>query len=500
MERFKKIKDINVLVYGDFMVDNYIHGSVTRISPEAPVPVLQVESKLSKLGGAGNVVNNIISLGASVKTLGGVGKDVEGQWIIDELRIRGIETRYVQQFMELQTISKTRLVSRNHQLLRYDEENVNDMPHEYLKYLEENEEDIFQGIHIVVISDYGKGTVIKSIAQFLIKAARARSISVVVDPKGKDYSKYMGASVCTPNTKELGDVIGEILNTEEDLEKAGKRVRKSVQLENLLLTRSEKGISLFDNMDNKKDFPAASKDVVDVTGAGDTVVATVALLMVAGFSMEECCVIANIAASIVCSKFGASTLSLNELMQQIEHQGNNSIYPNKVFKNINQVGYLDKQIKNYKADGIKPIILERKKGRKIVFTNGCFDILHTGHVKYLQSAKQLGDCLVVGINSDSSVRKLKGITRPINSLEDRMDLLAALESVHYVVGFEEDTPLELIRAVMPDVLVKGGDYKVEDIVGAELVISNGGIVTTIPFVEGKSTTRIIQSIQDEVIR
>lgn len=321
VEKLKRIKDVRVLLFGDFMVDKYIYGKVSRISPEAPVPVLQVTKKQTKLGGAGNVVNNVMTLGAKVRVLGCIGKDADGGWIISELAENGIETEHIQQFSHVNTISKTRLVSKNQQFLRYDEEKIQGIPREYIAYMEKNKQTIFQDIQVVIISDYGKGVVTEESAQFLISNANERGIPVIIDPKGKDYGKYAGAYACTPNVKELSDVIGHELTTEEDLRTAGLEVKRNAQIKNLLLTRSEKGISLFDNEGTVKDFPAVSKDVVDVTGAGDTVVCVAALMLVAGFSMEECCVLANIAASIVCSKFGAATLSLNELMEQFVNSG-----------------------------------------------------------------------------------------------------------------------------------------------------------------------------------
>lgn len=477
MERFKKIKDINVLVYGDLMVDKYICGQVSRISPEAPVPVLQVESRLSKLGGAGNVINNIISLGASVRVLGGIGKDYEGESIIEEFKKKGIDTRHIRQYLEIQTISKTRLISRNHQLLRYDEEEIRDMPQEYMKYLEQNKKFIFEDIHVVVISDYGKGAVTMELAQFLITAAIDLGIPVVVDPKGKDYNKYKGASVCTPNVKELGDVIGKILKTEEDEEIAGKQIRECVQLSNLLLTRSEKGILLFDSMNNKKDFPAVSKDVVDVTGAGDTVVSVVALMMVVGFSMEECCEIANIAASIVCSKFGAATLSLNELIGEILDIGS--------FKNIN-------------VKTAKYILTNLKEnGKRIVFTNGCFDMLHAGHLASFVQAKAYGDILVVAVNSDESVKRLKGENRPIINESDRIAMLCALECVDYVILMEEDTPIKMIQELRPDVTVKGNDWAQKYLPEKQVVESYGGCVQFVDLCGESSTTNIIRKIRND---
>ncbi len=477
VEKLKRIKDVRVLLFGDFMVDKYIYGKVLRISPEAPVPVLQVTKKQTKLGGAGNVVNNVMTLGAKVRVLGCIGKDADGGWIISELAENGIETEHIQQFSHVNTISKTRLVSKNQQFLRYDEEKIQGIPREYIAYMEKNKQTIFQDIQVVIISDYGKGVVTEESAQFLISNANERGIPVIIDPKGKDYGKYAGAYACTPNVKELSDVIGHELTTEEDLRTAGLEVKRNAQIKNLLLTRSEKGISLFDNEGTVKDFPAVSKDVVDVTGAGDTVVCVAALMLVAGFSMEECCVLANIAASIVCSKFGAATLSLNELMEQIVNSGE--------FKLV------DVTTARYVLDSL------REKRKKIVFTNGCFDMLHAGHLASFLQARKYGDVLIVAVNSDQSVRRLKGETRPVINQNDRIAMLCALECVDYVILMEDDTPINLIKALKPDVTVKGRDWEDKNLPERPIVEEYGGQVCFINLEEGLSTTNIIRKIMNE---
>lgn len=311
----------------------------------------------------------------------------------------------------------------------------------------------------------------------MISNANERGIPVIIDPKGKDYGKYAGAYACTPNVKELSDVVGHELTTEEDLRTAGLEVKRNAQIKNLLLTRSEKGISLFDNEGTVKDFPAVSKDVVDVTGAGDTVVCVAALMLVAGFSMEECCVLANIAASIVCSKFGAATLSLNELMEQIVNSGE--------FKLV------DVTTARYVLDSL------REKRKKIVFTNGCFDMLHAGHLASFLQARKYGDVLIVAVNSDQSVRRLKGETRPVINQNDRIAMLCALECVDYVILMEDDTPINLIKALKPDVTVKGRDWEDKNLPERPIVEEYGGQVCFINLEEGLSTTNIIRKIMNE---
>lgn len=477
LEKLGRIKDVRVLLYGDFMVDRYISGKVARISPEAPVPVLQVTSKQARLGGAGNVAGNIVGLGAKVRAIGCVGDDPDGGWIISELSESGVETGYMRKHPQAATISKTRLVSKNQQFLRYDEETVRGVPEEYVEYLKENEESIFRGIQAAVISDYGKGAVTGEAARFLISAANRRNIPAVIDPKGSEWDKYGGGYVCTPNVKELGDAAGRLLASEEDILEAGLEIKEKARLKNLVLTRSEKGISLFGSGGGKKDFPAASKDVVDVTGAGDTVACVIALMLACGFSLEDCCTLANIAASVVCSKSGAAALSLNELMEQIASSGE--------FKLV------DAAAARYITAGL------REKGKRIVFTNGCFDMLHAGHLASFRQARKFGDVLVAAVNSDASVRRLKGEARPIIGEKDRAAMLCALECVDYVILMEEDTPVNLIKALKPDVAVKGRDWEGRHLPEREAVEAYGGEVRFIDLEGGLSTTNIIRKIKDE---
>lgn len=474
VEKLNQIKNAHVLIFGDYMVDKYIYGKVTRISPEAPVPVLQVTKKQVKFGGAGNVVNNVINLGAKVRVLGCIGSDTDGEWIITEFTNNGIETDYIRQSPQIKTISKTRVASKNQQFLRYDEEIIQELPSEYITFMDENNDDIFRDIQVVIISDYGKGAVTEASAQFLITNANKRGIPVIVDPKGRDYSKYTGSYACTPNVKELGDVVGKELITEDELTAAGMHVKKIAGLKNLVLTRSEKGISLFDNEDSKKDFPASSKDVVDVTGAGDTVVCVISLMLVAGFSLDECCILANIAASIVCSKFGAATVSLNELMEQIVNSGE--------FKLV------DITTAKYVLASL------REKGKKIVFTNGCFDLIHAGHLASFLQARTFGDVLVVAVNSDKSIKRLKGDLRPIIGEKDRIAMLCALDCVDYVILMEDDTPINLIKALNPEITVKGRDWENKYLPERAVVEEYGGQVCFINLEDGLSTTNIIEKI------
>ena len=473
VDRLHDINKCKVLIYGDFMVDKYIMGNVKRISPEAPVPILEVTKKNSKLGGAGNVVNNILALGASTRVLGCVGDDADGMWILNRLNKRNADTAFMRTDSEVMTIVKTRVVSKNQQYIRLDEERIEDIPDSYEQYVREHIEEILADIQVIIISDYGKGAVTKKIAGFLIECANERNIPVVVDPKGKDYSKYKGATVCTPNTNELKVVTVITSEAEEELTKAGFALRDEISLQYLMLTRSEKGISVFDG-DKKKDYPAVEKDVVDVTGAGDTVVSVVALGLAVGYEIGECSKLANLAASVVCSKFGAATLSMNELLECILYSGE--------FKNI------DAEVAVFIAENL------REKGKKVVFTNGCFDLVHAGHISSFNQAKAFGDVLIVAVNSDASVKRIKGEKRPIVSQQNRIAMLCALECVDYVILMEDDNPINLIKAIKPDITVKGKDWEHKHLPEREVVESYGGEVKFIEMEEGLSTTNIISKI------
>lgn len=476
VELLHKIKDLNVLVIGDFMIDKYIEGSVSRISPEAPVPVLEVKSKKSKLGGAGNVVNNISTLGANIKIVGCVGTDTDGTWLVQKMNERGIDTTYLKQEENAQTIVKTRLVSKKQQFLRLDEEKIQDVSDEFCDFVVENLDGIFDGVDVLIVSDYGKGTIRKDLAQALIQYANEHNIISVVDPKGKDYSKYCGATVCTPNMNELRVVTGENVETEAEILEAGTKLREVTCIKNLMVTRSEKGISLIQEGNVKKDFPAIEKDVIDVTGAGDTVVSIVATCMGAGYKVEESCVIANIAASVVCSKFGASTVSLNELISDIISSGE--------FKAVN-------------LQAAKYILFSLKdKGKQIVFTNGCFDLIHAGHISSFLQAKAKGDVLVVAVNSDASVKQIKGDKRPIISQENRMKMLCGLECVDYVILMEDTNPTRIIETLQPDIVVKGKDWEGKEMPERAIISSYGGRMEFIDLEAGLSTTNIIKKISE----
>ena len=461
-----------VLVIGDVMLDTYIAGDVKRISPEAPVPVLSVTSTEHRLGGAGNVANNLAALGAAVRLLSCWGKDTAGNRLTALLEKLNVDTAFARQCDEYATTQKTRLVSQNHQLLRYDTERPETAYDAYAGFLSEHPDALFDGVSAVILSDYAKGLVTKRTAHFVIQGARERNIPVVVDPKGRNYHKYRSATVCTPNVKELTEAADAgTLDSEEDMLQTSLALIHQYDFDYLLVTRAEKGLSLIKN-EEKLDFPAAAREVSDVTGAGDTVAAVFALGLGAGFSPEACCTLANKAAAIVVSKFGAATASPDELL--LPHSKKIALSGQSLAEKL------------------------RRQGRKIVFTNGCFDLIHAGHIKSFEQAKAFGDVLIVGLNSDRSVRALKGFPRPIVSQDDRAKLLCALSCVDYVVVFDEDTPELLIKEIRPNVLVKGADWSSKPVAGQDAVEASGGRVEFIELEQGLSTTSIIERVRKVV--
>lgn len=473
IEKLLDIKEKQILVFGDYMVDKYIYGNVNRISPEAPVPVISMKKEQLKLGGAGNVINNLVSLGARVKVLGCIGDDKPGEFILGAFSDDKINIDYFKQYDELKTIQKTRIVSKKQQFMRIDEEIIKELPKSYYSYINENIDEILEDIDSIVISDYAKGAVNKNFAQLLIEAGNKKNIPIIVDPKGSDYTKYNGATLCTPNMKELQDVCKNICKSEIDIEKYGKEIVNKFNFDYLVITRSEDGISLI-SKEEKKDFPAKAKDVIDVSGAGDTVVASISLLKTIDLKIDEICILANLAASVVVSKFGTSTLSLDELVSTINQSSN--------FK------LLDISTAKYIVNDLK------QKGKKIVCTNGCFDLLHVGHLTSFKQAREYGDILIVIVNSDSSIKENKGDLRPIISEKDRIEMLCALEIVDYVILMNEKTPERIISIIQPDVTVKGEDWKNKEVPEKKIVESYGGKMEFVKLEKEKSTTLIIEKI------
>ncbi|MDP3859314.1 MAG: bifunctional D-glycero-beta-D-manno-heptose-7-phosphate kinase/D-glycero-beta-D-manno-heptose 1-phosphate adenylyltransferase HldE [Stagnimonas sp.] len=457
-----------VLVAGDVMLDRYWSGSTSRISPEAPVPVVRVRGDESRPGGAANVALNLAALGVQASVLGVVGDDEAARTLAKALAERGVQAELMPG--SAPTITKLRVMSRNQQLLRLDFEEALAPAHDAGAFAARLRARL-PAVDVLVLSDYGKGT-LSGVAE-LVAAARAAGKPVLVDPKGRDWTRYAGATLLTPNTGELEAVVGPCPDTATLVAK-GERLRDELGLKALLVTRSENGMSLLEAGRAPLHLPTQAREVFDVTGAGDTVIATLAGALAAGSSVAVACRLANAAAGLVVGKLGTATVSREELERAVNPQR----------------GAIDGVLDE--AELLARVTQARQQGRRLVMTNGCFDILHVGHVRYLQAARALGDLLIVAVNTDDSVRRLKGPTRPLNSCADRMALLAALQCVDWVVPFAEDTPARLIEAVLPDVLVKGGDYRVEQIAGHEAVLANGGEVRLLTFHDGYSTSKLIE--------
>ncbi|UZK04580.1 bifunctional D-glycero-beta-D-manno-heptose-7-phosphate kinase/D-glycero-beta-D-manno-heptose 1-phosphate adenylyltransferase HldE [Venatoribacter cucullus] len=460
-----------VLVFGDVMLDRYWQGSTSRISPEAPVPVVKIQDIENRAGGAGNVALGISVLGAKVDLIGLTGADENGNILEQLLSQAGIRT-HLQQHLDLPTITKLRVLSRHQQLIRLDfEESFTgaDLP-----ALEQAFAGLLADCGVVILSDYGKGTLTDP--QPLIRAAASAGVPVLIDPKGTDFERYRGATLLTPNLSEFEAVVGHCADDDTLIARAQQLIN-TYDLQALLVTRSEKGMTLIQRDQEPFHQPTRAREVFDVTGAGDTVISVLAAALAAGTPLVQATVLANTAAGVVVGKLGTATVTTEELRHELRQE------------NHLGAGIFDE-------DSLLQLVQEaRARGETLVMTNGCFDIIHPGHVQYLKEAKALGDRLLVAVNSDASVARLKGPTRPINPLDHRMAVLAGLESVDWVVPFGEDTPERLICRVLPDILVKGGDYSIEQIAGGQCVQDNGGDVIILSFKDNCSTSAIVKKIQ-----
>jgi D-beta-D-heptose 7-phosphate kinase/D-beta-D-heptose 1-phosphate adenosyltransferase len=467
-----------VLVIGDLMLDRYLIGDVQRISPEAPVPVVLLKQQNDRAGGAANVAANLANLGITTRIAGCVGDDAEASTLLALINHLGIQSEAVIQSSARPTIAKTRVMSANQQIVRIDQESqaaLSDEENSELHIL------ITRAIHdqpaIVILSDYAKGVLSESTCRYIIETCKQANIPVLVDPKGQDYSKYQGATALTPNKKETAEACGVSMNDNNALLAAAKQLKKSLNLDFLAVTRGEEGITLLEQ-DTDHHISATAKKVFDVSGAGDTVIATLAAGLIHGLSAQEALSLANTAAGIVVGKVGTVPIELAELLHELTSK-NASEQADKVC----DLASLKTKVNTW-----------RDSHQKIVFTNGCFDLLHAGHVTYLEAAKKTGDKLILGLNTDRSVSALKGPTRPVIHENDRARVLAALEAVDAVILFDEDTPLNLIDVIRPNVIVKGDDYTEEQVVGGKEVKSWGGSVKLIPLVQGRSTTGILEKI------
>jgi D-beta-D-heptose 7-phosphate kinase/D-beta-D-heptose 1-phosphate adenosyltransferase len=513
---FSHIGDIRCLVIGDLMLDEYLWGKAERISPEAPVQVVDVQREELRLGGAGNVVNNLAALGVRVSVCSVVGEDENGWALLKAFNRHDIAIDAIFRDPSRTTSRKTRVVAAHQQIVRIDRETREPLAagieEQICSWIAAN----VAQFNVVLLSDYHKGVLTQRVIESAINAAQPNAIPVLVDPKGTDFARYRGVTLLTPNRKEAEVASGIPIRDLESLERAATVIMESAGLEHLLITRSEEGMSLFSRTKPAASYsageaggeegatqayneirrgapddanelirlkmtslhiPTVAREVFDVSGAGDTVLASLAVGVAAGLGMNEAARLANIAAGIAVGKLGTSTVSPAEIIDAVALTHSDS----------------DSKIKN--LDVLTAIIMaEKGRGKRIVFTNGCFDLLHAGHVKYLQKARGLGDLLVLGLNSDASVRRLKGEKRPLIVEEERAHILAALNCIDYVVLFDDDTPLTLITQLKPDILVKGGDYTSKEVVGREVVEAYGGRVELVAFVDGKSSTNIIERV------
>lgn len=461
-----------ILVIGDLMIDHYLWGKCERISPEAPVQIVDIQKETTVLGGAGNVINNLISLGSLVHVYSVIGSDETASELKQMLNTAGANSFLIEE-QNRKTSKKSRIMASHSQVVRYDNESKEDIDLYSQKQLFDKFEATIESFDIILFSDYGKGVLTTSLSQKLIACANLKGKKVLVDPKGKDYSKYKGAYLLTPNKKEAQEATGISITNESSLNEALAKLKEVASLEISMITLSEDGIAFLQNEDVIIK-PTVAREVYDVTGAGDTVLASLGYALALNNDIASSVEFANLAAGVVVGKLGSATVSLDEIEEY-----KSSIHKSSIELHIKTSDEIEKLAKRLK-----------EQNKKVVFTNGCFDILHKGHVSYLNIAKSFGDVLILGLNSDASVKRLKGNSRPINCEEDRAYILSALECVDYVVIFDEDTPYELISKVQPDVLVKGADYEGKQVVGSDIAKET----KLVEFVNGKSTTNTINKI------
>lgn len=480
IENLDNITEKNILVIGDIMLDRYYFGISKRISPEAPVPVLKKTEEKIVLGGAANVAINIKKANQKVSILSVIGDDIEGEILISLLEENNINSSLIVKDKNRCTSIKTRFIGQNNiQMFRFDEEDVEkineNINNKILEILEKN----IEKYDMVVISDYNKGLLNVENTPKMIEIANKHNIKTLIDIKEPKYEKYKNAYLIKPNLEELKAITNMPVETEKQIENAARNLLNETNAHYVLATRGKDGMTLI-SKEESKNIQTRAREVYDVTGAGDTVISYLAVCQSNNINLLDSVQIANYAAGVGLSKMGTYAVTINEVQRYIGRT--NDVYSE------DKIVTLEELLK----------ILKNRNNKKIVFTNGCFDLFHVGHSRYLKQAASYGDTLIIGVNSDSSVKRLKGKERPIVTEKERMELLASLECVSYVVKFEEDTPYELIKAIKPDIITKGGDYKPEDVVGKDIVEANGGSVIICPFIEGKSTTDIVKKIKENL--
>jgi len=474
LDSLQKIQP-KILVIGDLMIDQYLWGACERISPEGPVQIIDINSETSVLGGAGNVANNLLNFNSKVDVCSVIGNCQNSIELLQLFKTTGLSAKYLIREKTRVTSKKTRIIASHQQVIRFDMETNIDISLESEKKLIDIVEKIIKDYQIIILSDYGKGVLTNQICRKIIDLANNLKIKVLVDPKGNDFSKYHSAYLLTPNKKEAIAATQIEINDDNSLLTALRALKEKCNLGISLITLSEDGVAVYD--ETLRIHPTYARDVYDVTGAGDTVIAALALSLAKNVDIDNAVKFANLAAGVVVGKIGSATTTLDEI---VEYESSLHLAgPEEHIKNSNQIEVIVKNLKS--------------KNKKIVFTNGCFDILHAGHVKYLTEARSLGDILIVGINSDESVKRLKGPSRPINTLKDRSIVIAGLDVVDYVVPFSEDTPTNLIKKIRPKFLVKGSDYKGKEVAGKEYADE----LILIEFVNGKSTSNLIRKIKNQ---
>ena len=472
-----KFDRCNILVVGDLMVDEYLWGDVERISPEAPVQVVTIKDEDFSLGGSGNVVNNVVALGAKVSAVGVIGTGSDGQLLLNKLNELGVDIAGIFQDSNRPTTRKTRIIASNQHVLRIDRETKESISEPTFEAIAKYLEDKIPDVDVVLISDYGKGLITEALMARLIAAAQKHKKITIADPKGLDFSKYSGVSLITPNKKEAALASGIEVVDEKTLIEAGNKILQRVGIDKLLITCGKDGMVLFDRNKAPYKIRAETRQVYDVSGAGDTVLAVFGLSVASGISFEDGAALANTSAGIVVGKVGTATVSRQELSSALKHD--------------------DISLKHKDLSELPVLIQDmKKKGKRLVMTNGCFDLLHAGHIMLFSASKKLGDVLIVAIDDDDSVRNLKGKGRPVISARERVRVISALDSVDYVVVFSSQELSKLIEIIRPDVLTKGSNYTSEEVFGRELVEQLGGRVVLIPVTEKISSTRIINNIRN----
>ncbi|MCF6212577.1 MAG: D-glycero-beta-D-manno-heptose-7-phosphate kinase [Flavobacteriaceae bacterium] len=473
MERLLN-KSPNILVVGDLMIDHYLWGKCEKISPEAPVQIVEIEKETKTLGGAGNVINNLIALGARVDVISVIGDDLVALEMKEMLSNIGVNINQLITQKKRITTKKTRIIAFKQQVIRFDKETKVDIDYNTEKKVIKKFKENLLKYDLILFSDYGKGLFTKKLTQELIKAANLNNIKILVDPKGADYRKYKGAFLLTPNKKEAIEATKLEFSNNASLSEVILKLKEICNLEVSLITLSEGGIAVYDY--KLVIYPTVAREVYDVTGAGDTVLASLGFSIACEYNVHDAVQFANLAAGVVVGKIGSAVATLKEIINYEASFQNKALAKSKV-KTFQEIEDIVKKLKSI--------------GKKIVFTNGCFDILHVGHIKLLEEAKDFGDILIIGLNSDHSIKRIKGQDRPINNEVDRAHILTTIEYIDYVVIFEDDTPYSLIKIIKPNILVKGKDYEGQEVIGQDIADE----LRLINIVEGKSTSNIIKKVK-----